>query len=107
MSERDSIHEFAGDAAGAVALRDGLTQLAGHCAGTPLGDRMTAVLAGRLTLRDLASDPEFVAMTSGFTRTFSEEWEQLGPAERADLVRQGDALLVDLEPQDRDRSRRD
>lgn len=95
----DSIREFAGDDAGAVVLRDGLSQLSAHYAGTPLGDQMAAVLAGRLDLRDLAGDPEFAAMTTEFTRQFSEEWEQLGPAERSDLLRQGDALVADLEPE--------
>ena len=94
----DSIREFAGDAAGAVALRDGISQLAQHYAGTPLGDQLAAVLAGRTTMRELAGDPEFVAMTTRFTQEFSDEWDALDPRERADLVGRGQALLTELEP---------
>ncbi|MFB9312932.1 hypothetical protein [Nocardioides plantarum] len=94
----DSIREFAGDDAGAVALRDGIGQLAEHYAGTPLGDRLAAVLAGRAGMRDLAGDAEFVDLTTAFTQRFSDEWDSLDPEQRAALVDQGDTLLAGLEP---------
>ncbi|WP_148613742.1 hypothetical protein [Nocardioides rubriscoriae] len=101
---RDSIRDFAGDDAGARVLRDGLGQLARHYAGTPLGERITDVLIGRTDMRDLAGDPELVSLTTGFTRQFAEQWDRMDPDERADLVRRGDVVLADLEPEP-DRSR--
>ncbi len=93
----DSLDSFAGDPAGARALREGLTALATHHAGTPLGDQIAAVLAGRTSLRDLAADPEFASMTTAYADRFTEEWRRLDPDERRALVAQGEAYAVEDE----------
>lgn len=92
----DSIRDFAGDAAGAAVLRDGLGQLARLRAGTPLGGRISGVLAGRVEMRDLAEDPELIAFARTHAQRFSEEWELLDAEGRHDLLGRGDHLTADL-----------
>lgn len=92
MTEQgDPLVEFTGDRVGAVQLRRSLQALADHYAGQPLGQQISAVLAGRMTMRELAGDPEFASMAQQGTQQFAEQWEAMSPDEKQALVREGEA----------------
>jgi hypothetical protein len=47
------------------------------------------VLAGRRTVRELVRDPGFERELDRGMAAFADAWQELGPEERAELVRQG------------------
>lgn len=87
----DGLDDFTGDAAGGELLRRSLRTLAERHAGTPLADRIGAVLAGRAPVRELAEDPAFVSLAREGMGRYAEMWQGLSAEERAALVRQGQA----------------
>jgi hypothetical protein len=93
----DSIEAFTGDRAAAVHLRDSLRAISDEHAGTPLADRIDAVLAGRLDFRELAADAEFEALTREGARRFEDYWASLSPDQRRELAQQGEQTLADTE----------
>ncbi|MFC7492701.1 MULTISPECIES: hypothetical protein [unclassified Nocardioides] len=93
---RDDLQAFTGDAAGAEIMRRSLRAMADHYAGTPLGDRVREVLAGRIGIRELAADPEFEDFTRRGMQAWSELWESLGPEERAAGLEAGRAFETEV-----------
>lgn len=79
----DSIEEFAGDRAGGQVLRQSLGLLVERYGDQPLGQQAAAVLAGRMTMRELAGDPEFASMAIEGMRSAVAEWEAMSPEQRA------------------------
>jgi len=98
----DSIEAFAGDPAGGRMLRHSLEVLAREYAGHPLAHQIAAVLDGRKDMRDLAGDPELATLAQQGMRRFAEQWEQLGPEERAELIAQGEEAAGALDDDGRD-----
>ena len=93
----DSIVEFVdGDPAAAAQLRTSLRVLADRYAGEPLGQQIEQVLTGRTSFRELSGDPEFAAMAHGGMREFADQWAAMSDAERAELLRQGEAASAEL-----------
>lgn len=88
---RDDLDAFTGDPAGGEIMRRSLEALAKEYAGTPMGDRVREVLAGRLGIRELAEDAEFKAFTARGMEAFSEMWDAMGPEERAEAIKAGQA----------------
>ena len=78
----DSIDGFSRDRAGAEILRESLRALARQHDGTPVGERIQAVLAGRATMADLARDPAIRELAAAGLRRYETEWAQMGAAER-------------------------
>ncbi|AEI13633.1 hypothetical protein [Cellulomonas gilvus] len=74
-------------------LRRSLTELRDQNAGTPLGDLLDDVLAGRRSLRDVARTPEFDAAVAPAAQKATQQWAALSPEERDTLVAQGKAQL--------------
>lgn len=87
----DSLEDFTGDRAGAVQLRRSLEVLRDTYAGTPLGDQIQLTIDGRLTMRELADDPEFASMAHQGMQQFAEEWEAKSPEEKQALIQEGEA----------------
>ena len=71
--DADSIEAFNGDRAAAAHLRTALRALRDEHDGTPLAERIDAVLDGRLGFRELAADQEFAAPTREGVRRFDEQ----------------------------------
>jgi hypothetical protein len=92
----DDLDAFAGDPAGGEIMRRSLRALADHHDGTPLGDRVSEVLAGRLGIRDLAEDAEFAEFTRRGMQAWSEVWSSLSPEERAAQLEAGQAVEAEL-----------
>jgi hypothetical protein len=88
----EATSEFTGDRAGAVQLRRSLELLRDRYAGTPLGDQLQLTLEGRLTMRDLAGDPEFASMAQAGMQQFAEQWEAMSPEEKQKLLRESEAV---------------
>lgn len=93
----DDLESFTGDPAGAAILRRSLEALAQDRSGTPLGYRVSEVLTGRRSMRELAEDPELVAFAHRGMAAFDDLWRQLTPAERAEALAVGQAYEADLE----------
>lgn len=93
----DDIESFTGDPAGATILRRSLRELAALQAGTPLAERVADVLAGRLSMRELAEDPELVGFAHEGMWAFDEMWQRMTPDERAEALAAGQAYEADLE----------
>jgi hypothetical protein len=99
--EADTVAEFTdGDQQAAVLLRDNLTRLRDllRQPDSPVSDPAAAealrrevgeVLAGRRSMRSLATDPAFVAVAERGMRDVQDAWEELSPDERAAQVRTG------------------
>ena len=91
----DSLTDFAGgDVAAGRQLRRALEVLAEEHAGTPLAGQIQAVLSGRMTMRELAGDPELATLAHQGMERFREEWAQLSPAERAATVAEVEGLAA-------------
>lgn len=88
-AHRDDLDAFTGDTAGGEIMRWSLRAMADHYAGTPLGDRVRDVLAGRLGIRELAQDPEFAEFTARGMQVWSDLWASLSPEERAARIEAG------------------
>lgn len=99
MDERtDSIADFThGDAQAARHLRTALHGMAEQHAGTPMAARIKATLTGRLTMRELAEDPDFLELTQQGARRFADEWATLDPEEKARLAEQATRELDQTE----------
>ena len=78
----DSLEAFAGDPAGGRQLRRSLQVLADEYAGTPLGDQVRDVLAGRMSMRELAEDPELATLAQRGMEQWQAEWDQKSPEEQ-------------------------
>ncbi|ASR56069.1 hypothetical protein [Cellulomonas sp. PSBB021] len=93
MSEQDErpplLSVTAGDAGADRVLRRQVAALRDQAVGTPLGDMLDDVLAGRRTLRDVARTPEFDEVVAPAARVATEQWAALTPQERETLVAQG------------------
>ncbi|WP_109507282.1 hypothetical protein [Nocardioides speluncae] len=89
--QTDPFEEFTGDRAGAVQLRRSLTVLRDKYAGTPLGHQLQLTLEGRMTMRDLAGDPEFASLAQAGMREYAEQWAAMSPEEKQALVRESEA----------------
>jgi hypothetical protein len=92
----DDLVDFTGgDHAAARLLRDNLAGLRDRLAGDPGAEELRrdldAVLAGRLTLRELADVPAFRDLTQEGMREAQRAWQELSPEERARAVRDGAA----------------
>lgn len=87
----DPFEEFTGDRAGAVQLRRSLEVLRDRYAGTPLGDQLQLTLEGRMSMRELAGDPEFASMAQAGMQQFADQWESMSPEEKQKLLREGEA----------------
>lgn len=90
----DGLEDFTGDERSAQVLRNSLRALAQQAAGTPLGDEVQDVLAGRRHIRELANNEEFAQLTTDGMHAFEESWAQLSPAEREQQLREGEAYLA-------------
>lgn len=98
----DSLEAFTGDAAGARQLRRALGVLAEQYAGTPLGRQVSEVLAGRLSMRELADDPELATLARRGMEDFRAEWDQKSPEEqRAEVARVSELAAEEDQAQDR------
>jgi hypothetical protein len=100
-----SLLEFAaGDEAAARLMHDNLRALSDRLAGSPdqaeLRRDVDAVLAGRMSLRDLADLPAFRDLVDDGMRQAHEAWQQLDPEERQALVRDGTEILARTRPGD-------
>jgi len=76
----------ADDAAADRLLRQQVARLRDGTAGTPLGDMLADVLAGRRSLRDVARTQEFDAVVAPAVRTAGEQWAALSSEEREALL---------------------
>jgi hypothetical protein len=102
-SATDPFEAFTGDVEGGRLLRANLARLADQLAGTPLGDRVAASLAGRGDLRSLTADPEFAALVHEGTRQLSVAWDGLDREQRREVVAQGRRMAdLDDEPTELD-----
>lgn len=92
-----SIDAFVGaDPAAGRQLRRALDVLADEHDGTPLGDRLRAVLDGRLTMRELAADPEVAGLARRGMEDFRTAWAELSPGEqRAEVDRVSDLAAAE------------
>lgn len=97
---QDVLADFVGgDAAGARSLRRALEALQGSPDLTPaLRVQVGAVLAGRMSMRDLALEPELREIADRGIVQLREELDDLSPEDRAELVRRSTALAVDDDP---------
>jgi hypothetical protein len=85
----DSIADFTkGDRQAARQLRTALHAIAEEHSGTPLATRIQATLTGRISMRELAEDPDFLDLTRQGARKFEEEWAALDPDEKATFTDQ-------------------
>lgn len=83
----DSITEFAGgDQAGGRALRASLTALLELDLDDRLRGRITAVLRGDASMRDLGDDPELRSIADEGIVRLRAQLDDLSPEARADLV---------------------
>lgn len=96
----DSLLELTGDPAAAAWLRRELRERATETAGTELGDKLTAVLDGRLHVRALADDPDFALHAERARAAFDDYWAGLDADEREAALRHGEEALSELEPTD-------
>ncbi len=88
----DPIRAFTkGDQLRAAALRDNLARIAEQTEDAAVRRLVREVLDGRRTVRELVREPEFVAALDAGMDTFAQQWDQLTPQQRADLVNQGRA----------------
>ena len=74
-------------------LRASVRTLRDQHAGTPLGEMLDDVLAGRRTLRDVARTPEWDAAVAPAAERMTEQWAELSTQEREQLVAEGQAEL--------------
>lgn len=88
-AEDESLVDFVGgDAEGARALRRALAALRDAPVVSPgLRGQVDAVLAGRVSMRDLAADPELRDIAHGGIALLREQLDDMTPDERAELVR--------------------
>lgn len=88
----DPITAFAkGDRLRAATLRANLTRIAEQTDDAAVRRQVREVLDGRRTVRELVREPAFVAVLDAGMESFAQQWEQLTPQQRADLVNQGRA----------------
>ena len=88
MSSRDSLLEFTdGDAEAARMLRQNLASLADRVDDAGLRHDIRAVLAGRMTFRELTRDPRLQDIARDGVRQFEDAWDQLTPEQRDARVR--------------------
>lgn len=71
-----------GDEAAARQLRRALQVLADHHARDPLGAEIQKALAGQISMRELASQPEFAALTREGMEQYARERAAMTPQER-------------------------
>ena len=95
-TDGDSLLELTGDPAAAELMRRALRERAEEYAGTPLGDKFSDVLAGRLDVRALADDPEFTALEDRTREAFDEFWAGLDTEQRATMLRSGEERLAEV-----------
>jgi hypothetical protein len=100
VTEPDSLFELTGDPAAAAWLRRELQARAAETAGSDLGDKIQAVLAGRLHVRALADDADFALHAERTRLAFDDYWAGLDPEERAAVLRQGEQTLSGLDTHD-------
>ena len=74
-------------------LRESVRTLRDQHSGTPLGEMLGDVLAGRRTLRDVARTPEWDAAVAPATERMAQQWAALSTEERERLVAEGQAEL--------------
>ena len=92
----DSVDAFVGgDPAAARQLRRSLQVLADEYAGTPLGRQLADVSAGRLSMRELAGDPEVAALAHRGMEQYRAEVAALSPEQRRAEVARVTALATE------------
>ncbi|GAA2115471.1 hypothetical protein [Nocardioides bigeumensis] len=96
----DSLLELTGDPVAAAWLRRELRERAAETAGTELGDKIAAVLDGRLHVRALATDPDFALHAERTRLAFDDYWAGLDADQRQAAQRKGEEALGELEPDD-------
>jgi hypothetical protein len=96
-SAGDPLQSLTGDLGAARALRRSLVALAEAHAGEPLGFRLREVVDGQRDVRSLADDPAFADLAESGMAAYERWWAELGPEERAEQVRAGEAYLDTLE----------
>lgn len=97
MTDADHLEMFTGDAASAEVLRRSLRAMADEFADQPLGEKILAVLQGRVDLRDVASDPDFAEFAANGMRAQEAAWAALTPEEREHQLRAGEEFLAELD----------
>lgn len=91
-SDHDSVAAFTrGDQVRAGMLRENLRTIRDRTDDPHLTRLIDDVLQGRRTMRELIRDERFTEELNRGMRRFGEQWEQLTPEQRAELVRQGQA----------------
>lgn len=88
----DTFEEYTGDRAAGQRMREGLSVLAERFDGTPLGDQISDVLAGRSSMKQLADDPEFATLALEGARQYVDALRQLTPEQRAQLAEQAQEM---------------
>jgi hypothetical protein len=96
----DSLTDFAdGDVRAATLMRTNLVALREQLVGRPgsedLSRDVSAVLEGRMTMRDLAEVPAFRDLAVDGMRQAEKAWQRLSPADRGVEMEAGTALIDD------------
>jgi hypothetical protein len=87
---QDSFLDFTdGDVEAARLLRQNLGSLVDGVDDAALRRDIRAVLAGRMTFRELTRDPRLLEIARVGVRRFEEAWDRLTPEQRAAEVRAG------------------
>lgn len=107
MSEPgDPLAEFVGgDAEGARSLRRALESLRGSDIQPSLSARVTAVLDGRMAMRDLAHEPALREIAERGLERLREQIDEMSTSERAELVRRSAARAAESDPDQRESPR--
>ena len=92
-----------GDPEGARSLRHALEALRTTDIPASLDAQIGAVLGGRLSMRELARDPEMREVADRGLARLREELDEMSPADRADLVRRSAARAAQDGQRDSDR----